>query len=100
MTSYDATYGSIYLHYDKTSPRENSKVSESDYPQPSPVQHARDEATRASVPIRRSNSIWRSMSTLPRLLGFYGFEGFDEFANIISEQQNSVPNLKEGRDPR
>lgn len=68
IASYGATYGSVYLSYDKTSPRENS-----------------NEATRA--PIKRTNSIWGSMNTWPRLLGFYGFNGFDELANIISEQQ-------------
>jgi hypothetical protein len=77
INSYGATYGSVYLN--------------------SPIRHARNEATRASIPIERSNSIWsiwRSMTTWPRLLGFYGFKGFDEFADIISEQRNSVPNIK------
>jgi hypothetical protein len=74
---YGATYGSVYLS--------------------SPIRHARNEATRASILIERSNSIWsiwRSMTTWPRLFGFYGFKGFVEFANIISEQRNSVPNVK------
>ena len=90
ITSYGATYGSVYLSYDKKSPRENSKDKEPDYPQPWPIQRARDEAIRVSVPVKRTNSIWVSMNNpWPRLLGFYGFKGFDEFANIISEQQNS-----------
>ena len=77
IKSYGATYGSVYLN--------------------SPIRRARNEATRASILTERSNSIWsiwRSMSTWPRLLGFYGFKGFYEFANIISEQRNSVPNVK------
>ncbi len=101
ITSYGATYGSVYLTYDKTSPRENSKDSEPDYPQPWPIRRARNETTRASVPIKRTNSIWASMNNpWPRLLGFYGFKGFDEFANIISEQQNSVPNVRGDHDAR
>ncbi|TWC00216.1 hypothetical protein FBZ93_1058 [Bradyrhizobium macuxiense] len=34
------------------------------------------------------------MTTWPRLLGFYGFKGFNEFADIISEQRNSVSDVK------
>jgi hypothetical protein len=95
ITSYGATYGSVYLSYDETSPHENFKDSEPDYPQPWPTRRARNEATRASVAIKRTASIWVSMENpWPRLLGFYGFKGFDEFANIISEQQNSVSNVK------
>ncbi len=88
IVSYGVTYGSVYLTYDKTSPRENSKDGEPDYSQPGPNRRAHNEVTRASVPIKRTNSIWGSMNTWPRLFGFYGFKGFDEFANIISEQQN------------
>jgi hypothetical protein len=87
ITSYGATYGNVYLTYDETSPRENSKDSEPDNPQPRPIR-------RAFVPIERAASIWVFINTWPRLLGFYGFKSFDEFANIISEQQNSVPNVK------
>jgi hypothetical protein len=87
ITSYGATHGSIYLTYDKTFPRQNSKDSESDYPQTEPIRRARKEATRASVPIRRIDSIWGSRNIWRRFFGFYGFRGFDEFANIISEQQ-------------
>jgi hypothetical protein len=94
INSHGSTYGSVYLSYDKTSPRENSKDGESDYPQPGPIRRARNGATRASIPIKRTNSIWGSISTWPRWHGFYGFKGFDEFANIISEQQNSVPNVR------
>jgi hypothetical protein len=72
IKSYGATYGSVYLTYDKTSPHENSNEA------------------RAYVPIERINSVWGSMSTWPLWFGFYGFMGFDEFANIISEQQNAV----------
>jgi hypothetical protein len=32
----------------------------------------------------------------PRLLGFYGFKGFDEFANIISEQQKLGSEFQKG----
>jgi hypothetical protein len=77
IKSYGATYGSVYLN--------------------SPIQHPRNEANSASIPIERRNSIWsawRLTTTWPRLLGFYGFKGFDEFANIISDQRNSVPNVK------
>jgi hypothetical protein len=99
ITSFGATYGSVFLSYDKTSPRENSKDSEPDYPQPWPIRRARNEATRASIPIKRTTSIGVSMNNpSPRLLGFYGFKGFDEFANIISDQQNSVPNVKGDHD--
>jgi hypothetical protein len=88
ITSFDATYGSVYLSYDKTSPRKDSKDSEPDDPQSRPIRRARHEATRDSIPIKRTTSIRISMSDpWPRLLGFYGFKGFDEFANIISEQQ-------------
>lgn len=91
--SYGAKYGSVYLKYDKKSPLENSKDSEPDDPQPRPIQRARDGATRASIPIKRnnsiwgSNSIWSSMNFWRHLLGFYGFKGFDEFANLISGQR-------------
>ena len=92
IISHGATYGSVYLTYDKTSPRENSKDSEPDYPRPWPVRRAPNEASGGFVPIRRTNSILVSMnSPWPRLLGFYGFNGFDEFANLISEQQDRVP---------
>lgn len=74
IKSYGATYGSVYLN--------------------SPIRHARSEATGAAILIERSNSSWRSMTTWPRLLGFYGFKSFDEFANIISERRNSVLNVK------
>jgi hypothetical protein len=95
ITSYGATYGSVYLTYDKTSPRENSKDSEPDDPQPGPIRRARNEAITASIPIKRSNSISVALNNpWPRLFGFYGFKGFDEFANIISEQQDTVPNVK------
>ena len=87
ITSYGARYGSVYLTYDKTAPREISTDDESDYPQPGSIRRARDEEARASAPIERTNSIWRSMTTWPRLLGFYGFKGFEEFGDIISEQQ-------------
>lgn len=80
ITSYGATYGSVYLTYNETSSRENSKDSARD-PQPRPIR-------RASVPIERAASIWILLSKWPSWLGFYGFKGFDEFANIISEQQN------------
>jgi hypothetical protein len=90
ITSYGATYGSVYLTCEEPSPRENSRGSEPDDPQPRPIRRARNEATSASIPNKRFDSIWRSMNIWRRLLGFYGFKGFDEFANIISEQQNSV----------
>lgn len=98
ITSYGARYGSVYLTYDKTAPREISTADESDYPQPGSIRRARDEEARASAPIERTNSIWHSMTTWPRLLGFYGFKGFDEFANIISEQKNSIRNVKGDQD--
>jgi hypothetical protein len=106
INSYGAKYGSVYLSYDKTSPLENSKDSEPDDPQPQPIRRARDEATRASIPIKRndsiwgSNSIWSSMNFWPHLLGFYAFKGFDEFANIISEQPNSASYIKTDYDAR
>jgi hypothetical protein len=78
IKSCGATYGSVYLN--------------------PPIRHARNGATGASILIERSNSIWstwRLMVTWPRLLGFYGFKGSDEFANIISEQRNSIPNVEE-----
>jgi hypothetical protein len=83
ITSYGATYGSVYLACEEPSPRENSRGSEPDDPQPRPIR-------RPFVPIERTASIWILLSNWPRWLGFYGFKGFDEFANIISEQQNSV----------
>jgi hypothetical protein len=87
-TSYGAAYGSVYLTHEESSPRENSKASEPGDPQPRPIR-------RAFVPIERAASIWILLSKWPSWLGFYGFKGFDEFANIISEQQNSV----DGRSP-
>jgi hypothetical protein len=90
INSYGATYGSVYLSYDEMSPRENSEDGEPDDPQPRPIRRARNETTMASIPVRRFGSIWRSMNIWRRLLGFYGFKGFDEFANIISGQRNSV----------
>jgi hypothetical protein len=97
ITSCGATYGSVYLSYDETSCRENFYDSEPDYAPSWPIQHAWNEVTRASVPIKRTNSIWVSMNNpWPRLFGFYGFKGFDEFANIISEQQSPVPNVQGG----
>jgi hypothetical protein len=97
ITSYGATYGSVYLSYDKTSPRENFKDSQPDYPQLRPTRRARNKATRASVPIKRTNSILVAINNpWPRLLGFYGFKGFDEFANIISEQQKLGSEFQKG----
>jgi hypothetical protein len=94
ITSFGATYGSVFLSYDKTSPRKDSKDSERDYPQPRPILRVRNEAIRASIPIKRATAFSVEMSgPWPRLLGFYGFKGFEEFANIISEQQNSVLNV-------
>jgi hypothetical protein len=91
ITSYGATYGNVYLSHDRSSPRENSKDSELDYPQQGSIRRVPNEAMRVSVPIKRTNSIWVSMNNpWPSLLGFYGFKGFDEFTNIISEQQNAV----------
>jgi hypothetical protein len=93
INSYGATHCSVYLSYDKTSPCENYEDSEPDHTQPWPIWRARNEATRASVPIKRndsiwgSNSIWSSMNFWRHFLGFYGFKGFDEFANIVSQQQ-------------
>jgi hypothetical protein len=84
INSYGATYGSIYLSYDKASSRDNSKDSEPDEPQPRPIRRVRDEATMAAVPIKRFDSIWRSVNIWRHFFGFYGFEGFDEFANIVS----------------
>ncbi|WP_146986627.1 hypothetical protein [Bradyrhizobium macuxiense] len=74
IKSHGATYGSVYLN--------------------SPSRHPRSEATRVPILIERNNSRWRSMTTWPRLLGFYGFKGFNEFADIISEQRNSVSDVK------
>jgi hypothetical protein len=92
INSCGATYGSVYLTYEKTSPCENPKDSEPDDPRPGSIRRAHHEATRASVPIKRTNSIWVSMNNpWPRLLGFYGFKGFDEFANIISDMSNKNP---------
>jgi hypothetical protein len=85
VISYGATYGSVYLKCDERSARENSNGSEPDDPQP---------VLRASIPIKRTDSIGPTLNIWRRFLGFYGFKGFDEFANIISEQQNSVPNVK------
>lgn len=82
ITSFGATYGSVYLSYDEPSPRENSEDSEPDDPQ---------SIRRAFVPIERAPSIWISLSNCPRWLGFYGFKGFDDFANIISEQPYDLP---------
>ena len=86
INSYGATYGSVYLTYDETSLREKSKESEPDCPQSEPIRRVGKEATRASIPTKRTKSIWGPMSTWPGLHGFYAFKGFDEFANIISEQ--------------
>jgi hypothetical protein len=92
--SYGATHGNVYLNSDKTSPRENSKSSE---PQPEATRRASNELAEAPVPIKRTASLWGSMSNWPRLLGFYGFKGFDEFANIISEQQKRRSEFQRGR---
>ena len=81
INSYGAKYGSVYLSYDKTSPLENSKGSEPDDPQPRPIRRARDEATRASIPIKRnnsiwgSNSIWSSMNFWPQFAWVSRFQG-------------------------
>jgi hypothetical protein len=92
ITSYGAAYGSVYLTHEEPSPRENSRGKPDD-PQPRPIR-------RAFVPIERAASIWILLSKWPRLFGFYGFKGFNEFANIISEQQNSVPNVRGDHDAR
>lgn len=86
IRSYSGAYGSVYLNYDKSSPRQSSKDIEP-YRKPGAVRHTQNEAARASVPIARTDSIWASMSTWQGWLGFYGFKGFDEFANIINGRQ-------------
>ena len=91
---YSATYGNVYLNSDKTSPRENFKSGE---PQPGATRRAPNELAEAPVPIKRSALVWGSMSNWPRLLGFYGFKRFDEFANIISEQQKRRSEFQRGR---
>ena len=89
ITSYGTTYGSVYLSFDKTSSHENSKRREPYFPQPGPIRRTRNEVTRASIPIKRANSIVVAMNHFwPCLHGFYAFKGFDEFANIISGQQS------------
>jgi hypothetical protein len=100
INSYGATYGSVYLSCYKTSPRETSIGSEPDCPQPRPIRRARNEATRTSIPIKRFDSIWRSLNIWRRLLGFYGFKGFDEFANILSGQRDSVFECQRDRGAR
>jgi hypothetical protein len=94
ITTFGAAYGSVYLSYDKTLHRNDSKGSEPGYSRA--TRRAPNELTGAPAPIERISSIWGPVTiwgpvnTWPRLLGFYGFKGFDQFANIISEQQNSV----------
>ena len=80
ITSYTAAYGSVYLTHEEPSPRKNSKDSKLGDQQPRPIR-------LAVVPIERAASIWIFLSRWPSWLGFYGFKGFDEFANIVSEQQ-------------
>ena len=81
ITSFGARFGSVYLTCDKPSPRGNSTAKNS-----GDDETAYDEATRASIPIKRTNSIVVLTNNWPRLFGFYGFKGFDEFANIVSKQ--------------
>jgi hypothetical protein len=103
ITSFGARYGSVYLSYDKTLRRKDSKGSEPGYSQSGATRRAPNELAGAPAPIERISSIWgpvniwAPMNTWPRLLGFYGFKGFDEFANITREQQNPVQNVERGR---
>lgn len=70
---YGTAYGSVYLN--------------------SPIQLAHGGVTRGCAPlVQRSNASWRSMNSWRRLFGFYGFKGFDEFANIIAGQRKSFSN--------
>jgi hypothetical protein len=93
ITSFGATYGSVYLSYDKTLHRKDSKGSEPRYSRPRATRRVPNQLAEAPAPIERISSIWGpvniwgSMNTWPRLLGFYGFKGFDEFANTIGKQQ-------------
>jgi hypothetical protein len=104
ITSFGAAYGSVYLSYDKTLHRKESKGSEPGYLQPRTTRRVHNELTGAPAPIERISSIWGPvnfsgpMNMWPRLFGFYGFKGFDEFVNIISEQQSSVPNVRGDHD--
>ena len=90
ITSYGAAYGSVYLTHEEPSPRENSKGSKPGDPQLRPIR-------RAFVPIERAASIWILLSKWPSWLGFYGFKGFDEFANILREQQRLHSEFQRGR---
>jgi hypothetical protein len=81
ITSFGATFGSVYLTCDKPSPRGNSTAKNS-----RDNETAYEEATGASMPIKRTNSIVVLTNNWPRLFGFYGFKGFDGFANIVSKK--------------
>jgi hypothetical protein len=103
ITSFGAAYSSVYLSYDKTLHRKESKGSEPDYLQSGAIRRVHNELTGAPAPIERISSIWGPvnisdpMNMWPRLFGFYGFKGFDEFANIISEQQRLRSEFQRGR---
>lgn len=103
ITSFGATYGSVYLSYDKTLHRKESKGSAPGYLQPGATWGAHNELTRAPAPIERVSSIWGPanisgpINMRPRLVGFYGFKGFDEFANIVKEQQRLRSEFQRGR---
>jgi len=88
IMSYGATHGSVYLTHDKLSPCENSEDSEPDDPQQGSMRRARNDAGRASIPIKITNSIFPHWISR---FGFYAFKDFREFANVISEQQNCMP---------
>jgi hypothetical protein len=102
MTSFGAAYGCVYLSYDKTLHRKESKGSEPGYLQPGATRRVHNGFTGAPVPIERSSSIWGPvnlsgpMNMWPRLFGFYGFKGFDEFANIVREQQGLRSEVQRG----
>jgi hypothetical protein len=103
ITSFGATYGSVYLSYDETLDRRESEGSEPGYLQPGATRRVRNELTGAPAPIERVSSIWGPVNfsgpfkMRPLLFGFYGFKGFDEFANILSEQQRLRAESQRGR---
>jgi hypothetical protein len=85
--SYDATCGSVYLKTLNKLTSENSEDSERES-RLSTTPHASKGPGSVAVPIKRAGSIWRSMPlSSPPLYGFYGFNRFDAFASLISEQQ-------------
>lgn len=84
INSYSATYGNVYLIADRTAASETFKTSQ-------------PELTESTAVVKRTASLLGSIRNWPRLLGFYGFKGADQFTNIIIEQQKRRSEFKRGR---